>query len=188
MTRKRRRSPVESSSGDLKRRSAPAVQANARESAKARYATTMLRAFKRLQLKPGDIYESCSFHPCLCLGVDYKQDEVWGISLIDGSYPQACSLVHCGVRKLSLKGARDIKFRGPDSAEDRERISPSRRWWVEGADPSPLRIRFAGPRGRIASEVRETAAAMHRTGTMDKKTFREIDVLTRPKVAARRRK
>lgn len=44
----------------------------------------MVRAFRHLHLRPGDIYESCGFHPVLCLGVDYKQDDIWGISLIDG--------------------------------------------------------------------------------------------------------
>jgi hypothetical protein len=55
----------------------------------------MNRTFRQLKLKPGDIYESCSYHPVLCLGVDYRRDEIWGVSLSDGSYPRACSLVHC---------------------------------------------------------------------------------------------
>src|SRR3954471_8810608 len=89
----------------------------------------MVRAAKAVPLKPGDIYEDCAFHPVLCLGVSYKTDDLWGISLIDGSYPRSCSLVHCGVRKLTPKEAWLIKTSGPPDREDRERISPDRRWW-----------------------------------------------------------
>jgi hypothetical protein len=85
----------------------------------------MHRAQKRLDLKPGDIYESCSYHPVLCLGVNYKSDEVWGISLIDGSYPRSCSLVHCGVRKLTPKAAWEIKLHGPSDTVA-SNLAPSR--------------------------------------------------------------
>ena len=36
-------------------------------------------------IKPGDIYEDCTYHPVLCTWRD--GDEVAGISLIDGSRP-----------------------------------------------------------------------------------------------------
>ena len=63
-------------------------------------------------IKPGDIYEDCSHHPVLCIGVDVPGgDEVWGISLIDGSEPRSCSILHCGVRKLSVQEAWAIKQR-----------------------------------------------------------------------------
>ena len=42
------------------------------------------------QLKPGDIYEDPSYHPCLCLAVENL--EATGISLIDGSYPRAADI------------------------------------------------------------------------------------------------
>ncbi|NNH73031.1 hypothetical protein HLB23_24750 [Nocardia uniformis] len=51
-------------------------------------------------IRPGDIYEDCSFHPVLCTYVD--GDELGGISLIDATEPRACSLGHCGVIKLSI--------------------------------------------------------------------------------------
>ena len=41
---------------------------------------------------PGDIYEDVIYHPCLCVGVSVEEDELWGISLIDGSYPRNCSI------------------------------------------------------------------------------------------------
>ena len=52
------------------------------------------------EIRPGDIYEDCAFHPVLCTIVD--GDEVQGISLIDASVPRACSVGHCGVIKLSI--------------------------------------------------------------------------------------
>jgi hypothetical protein len=52
------------------------------------------------RIKPGDIYEDCSFHPVLCTFAD--GDEIEGISLIDATTPRACSVGHCGVIKLSV--------------------------------------------------------------------------------------
>ena len=104
------------------------------------------QARRRLAIKPGDIYESCSYHPVLCLGVDYKQDEIWGVSLIDGSYPRSCSLLHCGVRKLTPKQAWQIKMSGPLDAADGERVDPKRRWWRDGLDISEYRVGVVGPR------------------------------------------
>ncbi|MCB1682079.1 MAG: hypothetical protein H6858_10065 [Rhodospirillales bacterium] len=66
------------------------------------------------RIQPGDIYEDCAYHPCLCFGVDYEEDDiaVWGISLIDGSYPRSCSLNHCGVEKMTMEQAwkRKLEF------------------------------------------------------------------------------
>lgn len=33
-------------------------------------------------IRPGDFYEDCAYHPCLCIRV--FEDEVSGISLADG--------------------------------------------------------------------------------------------------------
>src|SRR2546421_12377138 len=106
----------------------------------------MLRAFKQLAIKPGDIYESCSYHPVLCLGVDYKSDEIWGVSLIDGTHPHNCSLVHCGVRKLTPRQAWELKMRGPLEVEARERIAEGRRWWSTHTENVPPRVGLIGPR------------------------------------------
>jgi hypothetical protein len=108
----------------------------------------MHRAFKQLNIKVGDIYESCSYHPVLCLGVDYKKDSVWGVSLIDGTYPRDCSLVHCGVRKLSAKEAWQIKMRGPSDVEVRNNFSPERRWWNARTEQTleEWKVSFSGPR------------------------------------------
>ncbi len=62
-----------------------------------------------LGIRPGDIYEDCFFHPVLCMTIDVAEDEITGISLIDGSQPRTCSLKHCGVVKLALDDAVAIK-------------------------------------------------------------------------------
>jgi hypothetical protein len=63
------------------------------------------------QIKPGDIYEDCAFHPCLCISVNATEDELLGISLVDGSYPRACSIAHCGVLLLSIEEALERKLK-----------------------------------------------------------------------------
>ena len=57
----------------------------------------------------GDIYEDCAYHPVLCTYVDYENDVIEGISLVDGSQPRGCSLVHCGVRRLSVAEVLHIR-------------------------------------------------------------------------------
>ncbi|BCA57807.1 hypothetical protein HMP06_0576 [Sphingomonas sp. HMP6] len=80
---------------------------------------------------PGEIYEDCAYHPCLCVSVDQDGDEIWGISLIDGSHPRACSLRHCGVIKLTVDQAWHIKLRYIAKMEGRQgRAEEMRiRWW-----------------------------------------------------------
>lgn len=65
-------------------------------------------------LQPGDFYEDCAYHPCLCTRVIREGDLViQGISLVDGSYPRECSIPGCGVRKLTFEEAMHWKFYGP---------------------------------------------------------------------------
>jgi hypothetical protein len=77
--------------------------------------------------RPGDLYEDCSYHPCLCLGS--ADGAVWGISLVDGSYPRSCDIGPCGIRKLTLEEAWLIRRAGPRDAGVRRRISKDKRWW-----------------------------------------------------------
>ena len=89
----------------------------------------LFKAFEVLGIQVGDIFEDCSFHPVLCLGADYKNDQLWGVSLVDGSQPRCCSLLRCGVRKLTPQEAWTIKMTGPLAEEDAARIAEERRWW-----------------------------------------------------------
>jgi hypothetical protein len=74
----------------------------------AEFDEQMRRAREELDLAVGDIYEDCACHPVLCTAVDYENDDISGISLVDGSYPRSCSLRHCGVRKLTVLNSVEI--------------------------------------------------------------------------------
>jgi hypothetical protein len=106
----------------------------------------MAAAHRKLKLKPGDIYEDCAFHPVLCLGVDYTKDEVWGVSLVDGTHPSSCSLIHCGIRRLTPRQAWEIKMRGPRQENGLTPISRDKQWWSEGSAKDQSRVRLVGPR------------------------------------------
>ena len=88
--------------------------------------------------KVGDIYEDCSFHPCLCVGVD-DQGVICGISLIDGSFPRSCDIESCSVRKLTLEEALTWKNKGPQQLDRPWTPLPDKQWWwpkpVEGINP-----------------------------------------------------
>ena len=81
----------------------------------------------KTDIKPGDIYENCHFQPCLCIGVEdvYKDTEVFGISLVDGSYPHCCSIAHCAIRKLTPVEAYNWRINGPEDAV----LLPQEKWW-----------------------------------------------------------
>ncbi len=74
-------------------------------------------------LEPGDFYEDCACHPCLCVRV--ADDEVSGISLVDGSGPRSCSVRHCGVRRLTAGEAILWRLYGPPGVDGPE----GHRWW-----------------------------------------------------------
>ena len=61
------------------------------------------------RIEPGDIYEDCAFHPVWCTWVDYSEDEIRGISLLDGTGPRSCSPAHCGPIKLTAREALEIR-------------------------------------------------------------------------------
>ena len=63
---------------------------------------------------PGDLYEDVFFHPCLCVGVSEQDDEIWGISLVDGSHPRSCSLARSDIRKLKVDEAWELKRKFPE--------------------------------------------------------------------------
>ena len=66
-------------------------------------------------INPGDIYESCGYHPVLCTQTD--DDGVWGVSLIDGSFGHGCDINHCGVRELTIAEAMAHKNNWVDEKE-----------------------------------------------------------------------
>jgi hypothetical protein len=80
-----------------------------------------------MKIRPGDIYEDCSYHPCLCVGA--TEHEVWGVSLIDGSQPRSCDIQNCDVRLLSVDEAWQIKVSGPSDPATIASIPTTSRWW-----------------------------------------------------------
>jgi hypothetical protein len=79
------------------------------------------------ELKPGDFYEDCAYHPCLCTATDMGMVE--GISLADGSYPRQCGVPQCGVRKLSLAEAIQWRFSGPPDLPPDVEMTDVRKYW-----------------------------------------------------------
>jgi hypothetical protein len=77
------------------------------------------------EINVGDYYEDCAYHPCICVKVNAEDDEIQGVSLVDGSYPRSCSVEHCGVQKLTLEEALKWKLYGPDKGE----VPAEKRWW-----------------------------------------------------------
>jgi hypothetical protein len=78
------------------------------------------------ELHPGELFEDCRYHPCLCteVGGDDDPSGVWGISLVDGR-PVGCSVLHCGLRKLTLAEAVRWKQEGPADVQ----VEAAQRWW-----------------------------------------------------------
>lgn len=48
----------------------------------------------------GSIYEDCYSHPVLCTSVSDDGQRFEGVSLLDGTAPRVCYLLHCGVKPL----------------------------------------------------------------------------------------
>jgi hypothetical protein len=60
------------------------------------------------EITVGSIYEDCAYRPILCTFKNDEDDEMGGISLIDGQI-HSCSVFHCGSEPLSLSQALEIK-------------------------------------------------------------------------------
>ena len=70
---------------------------------------TRLKSYRNI--KPGDFYEDCALHPCLCIRVSAEAEEIEGVSLIDGSFPRTCSLNEGEVLKLTCEEALERKMK-----------------------------------------------------------------------------
>lgn len=77
---------------------------------------------------PGEIYEDTFFHPCVCIEVNGY--EIWGVSLIDGSYPRTTDIPNSLPRKLSVQEAWKWKIEGPlDLEELGVTLEEKQKWW-----------------------------------------------------------
>ena len=79
-----------------------------------------------VELAPGDLFEDCRYHPCLCIEGGGADDPggVWGISLVDGT-PCGCDIRHCGLRKLTVEEVVYWKHHGPRDVD----LGAEDRWW-----------------------------------------------------------
>lgn len=59
-------------------------------------------------IKVGDLYIDCGYRPLRCVKADRRNDDLEGLSLVDGMGTLRCSFVHCGQRKLSQKDAKKL--------------------------------------------------------------------------------
>lgn len=80
------------------------------------------------ELHPGDFYEDCAYHPCLCTGTCMGMVE--GISLVDGSFPRQCGVPQCGVRKLTLEEAIQWRFNGPPDVPPEIEMTEVQKYWL----------------------------------------------------------
>lgn len=80
----------------------------AREAAARGAELAAMRAITTAEITVGVIFEDCGFHPVLCTLASPEEDELQGISLIDGQI-RSCSMFHCGPELLSLGQVLAIK-------------------------------------------------------------------------------
>lgn len=78
-------------------------------------------------ISPGEIYEDVFFHPCVCIEVN--KYEIWGISLIDGSYPRTIDIHNSAPRKLTTEEAWEWKINGPQDLEGDIEFPDDQKWW-----------------------------------------------------------
>jgi hypothetical protein len=71
----------------------------------------------------GEIYEDVFYHPCICIGCDEFQ--VWGISLVDGSYPRSVDVKVSAIRKLTPEEAWHWRTKGPIDPD----TEVADKWW-----------------------------------------------------------
>ncbi|PZS36963.1 MAG: hypothetical protein DLM58_00555 [Pseudonocardiales bacterium] len=62
-----------------------------------------------VNISVGELFEDCRYEPMICTSVSAEDDDLFGISLIDGHGPVACSLKHCGPEPLTVIQAVWIK-------------------------------------------------------------------------------
>ena len=85
------------------------------------------------ELEPGDFYEDCAYHPCLCISTG--EGVVRGVSLVDGSFPRQCGVPHCAVRKLTFEEAVTWKFYGPPDVPPDIELTDEQKYWLKSIGP-----------------------------------------------------
>lgn len=78
-------------------------------------------------IQPGEYYEDCAYHPCLCIAV--SKGMVDGISLVDGSFPRNCGIPQCDLRRLTVTEAITWRLHGPQETPPEFASTFSKPWW-----------------------------------------------------------
>ena len=81
------------------------------------------------QIQPGDFYEDCAYHPCLCVSTGMGM--VNGISLVDGSFPRNCGIPQCQVRKLTTEEAIQWRLFGPPDIPTEIEMTNDQKYWLK---------------------------------------------------------
>ena len=86
------------------------------------------------EIRSGEFYEDCAYHPCLCTGTEMGTVE--GISLVDGSYPRNCGVPQCDVRKLTFEEAVQWRLHGPPDVppEIESHMTDPQKYWLKPAN------------------------------------------------------
>ncbi len=74
------------------------------------FPSSLKQSLELPRFQVGDIYLDCSYHPVIATEVEkyhWQQPGAWdydlaGVSMIDGSWPRSCSVLHCAPQKLDL--------------------------------------------------------------------------------------
>ena len=84
------------------------------------------------EIHPGEFYEDCAYHPCLCVRTGMGMLE--GISLVDGSFPRNCGVPQCGVRKLTFEEAVSWKLFGPPDVPPEIEMTDDQKYWLKNPE------------------------------------------------------
>jgi hypothetical protein len=84
------------------------------------------------ELQPGDFYEDCAYHPCLCISSGMGM--VDGISLVDGSFPSNFGVPQCQVRKLTAEEAITWRLFGPPDIPPELGMTDEQKYWLKDQD------------------------------------------------------
>ena len=61
-----------------------------------------------MDIKINDYYIDCGYHPLICTELDEDNDEIVGVSIVDGLERQ-CSIYHCSPQKTTKEKAEELK-------------------------------------------------------------------------------
>lgn len=106
------------------------------------------------KFKLGDIYLDGFYHPTVCLriDIDYERKDIGleGVSLLDGSWPRGCSVVHSGPDKITCEEAWNMKEEYECRIRPREKTPDEIMRYVNGREVmSGDKVRLGDDEGMV---------------------------------------